>query len=152
MKVFIAICLLGKFLIQYLFRYKIFLSQFHCLCLWPSIVMYVRHSQEEAVMIHLMQQDQALHKLDCLPLSITARYIVVFPIWLLTSSSYFQKLVAVGIATRSGVASCTATGFYLNSGTACCQTDLCNGAHISYQMPIMLIVSLVIILAKLQWA
>jgi len=60
-------------------------------------------------------------------------------------------VVAFGVAIRSGATSCTTTPIVLDSGEACCQTDLCNGARANNQMPIMLIIGLVGIRAKIQW-
>jgi hypothetical protein len=60
-------------------------------------------------------------------------------------------VIALGIVTRDGATSCIATAIFLNSGEVCCQTDLCNGARPNNQMPIMLVIGLVVILAKIQW-
>ncbi len=105
-------------------------------------------------MIHSIKQDQVLQQLDQIIRIRTARLVLcIILLNHLNSSSYFQKDVALGIVvTRSGATSCTGTPFYLNSGTACCQTNLCNGARANYQISIMLIVGLVVILAKIQWA
>ncbi len=53
--------------------------------------------------------------------------------------------------TRSGESECSSEGIRLNTGVVCCQTDLCNGARANNQMPIMLVIGLVVILAKIQW-
>jgi hypothetical protein len=105
------------------------------------------------VVIHLINTDQAFQQLEQIILIHIARF--VFCIILLNhsnsnSSSYFQKLEIISVVQRSGVTKCTATGFHLNSGTACCQTDLCNGARANYQIPIMLIVGFIIVLVKIQ--
>jgi hypothetical protein len=105
----------------------------------------------EVAVIHLIKLDQVFQQLEQIILIHIARFM--FYIVLLkhpNSSSYFQKWVAFGAARRSAEIKCTAVGFHLNSGVACCQTDLCNGVRANYQIPIMLIVGFIIILAKIQ--
>jgi len=101
--------------------------------------------------IRLIKQDQVLQQLEkILPTRIARFVFCIILLNLSKSSLYFQKTVALGVVERSGDTSCTATGFVLDSGVACCQTDLCNGALANNQMPIMLIVSLAAILAQIQ--
>jgi hypothetical protein len=101
-------------------------------------------------MIHSIKQDQVLQQLEQIIPIRTARLVLcIILLNHLNSSSYFQKDVVVGVVTRNGATSCTATSFYLNTGVACCQTDLCNGARANYQISIMLIVGLVVIFGKI---
>jgi hypothetical protein len=99
-------------------------------------------------MIHSVHQVRVSRKLDHI-LTIPIAWYVSFSLPIhLEPSIYLQKVLALSIATRSGAASCTATGIYLSSGTVCCQTDLCNGASANYQTPVFLAVSIITILAK----
>lgn len=65
---------------------------------------------------------------------------------------FFKKVGILGIITRSGSTSCSTSVWALGSGTSCCQTDLCNGAHVNYQTSMILLgVTLGFIFVKHQW-
>lgn len=102
-------------------------------------------------MIHLIKQHQVLQQPKHSLLIRIAKFVFyIVGLNYTKASSFFQKLVALGVVTRSGETSCSSTSFVLNSGTTCCQTDLCNGARTNNQIFIMLIISLIITLAQIQ--
>ncbi|CAF3216316.1 unnamed protein product [Rotaria socialis] len=66
-----------------------------------------------------------------------------------SSNTYCTKIVNSGTVVRGGASSCTAVAFVLNTGIACCQTDLCNGASANYETPLLLTFSVVVVLIKI---
>ncbi len=58
-------------------------------------------------------------------------------------------MLTSSIIARYGSPSCTAIPFLAGVGTACCQTDLCNGAQANYQIPLLATLSFLIVLFKI---
>ncbi len=58
-------------------------------------------------------------------------------------------MLTSSVISRYGYAgSCVSIPFVNGVGTACCQTDLCNGAQGTYQIPLLSVVSVLIMLFK----
>ncbi|CAF2054333.1 unnamed protein product [Rotaria magnacalcarata] len=66
-----------------------------------------------------------------------------------SSNTYCRKIVNSGTVVRDGSSSCSAVAFFANTGIACCQTDLCNGASANYETPLLLTFSVVVVLIKI---
>ena len=103
-------------------------------------------------MIHLIKQDGVFQRLVRIIVIHIARFVSSSTLFNHCSSlSYFQKWVLATVARRTGETTCEPSSFVLGTGTVCCQTNLCNKAPASNQMPVMVIVSFVVALAKIQW-
>jgi hypothetical protein len=105
-----------------------------------------------AVMIHSVQQIRMSRQQDQFP-PISIAWYVSFSLPMHRKSSfYFQKVIAAGVVVRSGSSVCFSTGVYFNTGTKCCQTNLCNGASANYQTAVLMAFSALAILIKIKQA
>jgi hypothetical protein len=55
-------------------------------------------------------------------------------------------MLTSSVVARYGSPICANTPFVAGIGMACCQTDLCNGAPVTYQIPLLVVLSFLIIL------